>query len=120
MPLPPSGAHMHAPEGDIAAEDRFALALEAGSQCVRQRADPGDHHDAGEFGVDLGVQATTRFVPVHHWPERPPLHHQYPARIEPFDAAREGRALPQHHAEQTRRPDLTVTGDEVAAPGAGS
>ena len=53
----PTRAHVHARQRDIAAEDRLALALEAGAQRVRHGADAGDDHDAERHAGDEDAKA---------------------------------------------------------------
>ena len=53
----PIGASVRARQRGVAAEDRLALALEAGAQRVRQGADAGDDHDAERHAGDEDVEA---------------------------------------------------------------
>ena len=55
--LIPLGAHMRARQRGIAAEDGLALALEAGAQRIRHRADAGDDHDAERHAGDENAKA---------------------------------------------------------------
>ena len=50
-------AHVRPRECDVAAENGFALACEAGAQCIRERADAGDHHDAQRQARDKDAEA---------------------------------------------------------------
>ncbi len=55
--LIPLSAHVRARQRDVAAEDRFALALEAGAQRIRHGADAGDDHDAQRHAGDENAKA---------------------------------------------------------------
>ncbi len=51
------GANVRARQRRVAAEDGFALALEAGTQRIRHGADAGDHHDAERHAGDENAKA---------------------------------------------------------------
>ena len=68
---------------------------------------------AGSRGV-MRVGVRLRHVPAHGRAERSPFHRHDVARIDPLDVAGPAAAMTQIGAEQARRPDLAVAGDQIA------
>ena len=60
------------------------------------------------------VRVGLRHVPAHGRSERSPFHRHDVARVDPADVAGPATAMTQIGGEQAGRPDLAVTGDEIA------
>ncbi len=62
----------------------------------------------------LGREVGARLGPLDAGAERTPFHHYDPPRIEPLHRPGAAGALVEEALEQPRRPDLAVTGDQIA------
>ena len=78
------------------------------------RDEAGDDQRRRHRAAAMRVRVGLRDVPAHRRAERSPLDRHDVARVDPVHLAGPAAAMAQVGAEQARRPDLAVAGDQVA------
>ena len=90
-----------------------AVAPERGLHAARIGGnEAGDHQRLRRIAADQLIELRARLLPLDGRAERPPLHHDAAARIDPLHALAH-TTLPQITVEQTRRPYFAKAGRQI-------